>query len=63
MDIKYFILFRTFLLLFIIDNIYSFEEEEENKIYYVYFDLSHSNFKYENDSERIENILKFQKLN
>ena len=57
MDIKYFILFRTFLFLFIIDNIYSFEEEEENKIYYIYFDLSHSNFKYENNSERIENII------
>ena len=55
MDIKYFILFRTFLFLFIIDNIYSLEEE--NKIYYIYFDLSQSDFKYENNSERIENII------
>ena len=60
MDIKYSLILATLLLLLLINNTYSFEEdedEEENKKYYIYFDLSEPNFKYEENSEKIENII------
>ena len=58
MDKKLFIILVTFLLL-IINTHYSieFEEDEENIIYYIKFDLSEPDLKYENESEKIENII------
>ena len=57
MNKKSFILL-SFLLFLTINNIYSIEEdEEENKIYYINFDLSDPNFKFEDNSEKIENII------
>ena len=57
MDKKSFIFETMFLLLIIINNIYSIEEEEEKQIYYINFDLSDPDFKYENESQKIENII------
>ena len=55
MDKKSFIFLTILLLLLIINNIYSIEEGEI--IYYINFDLSDPDFKYENDSQKIENII------
>ena len=48
MDKKSFIFLTILLLLLIINNIYSIEEGEI--IYYINFDLSDPDFKYENES-------------
>ena len=53
---KSFILLSMILFL-IIDNTYSIEEDEENPIYYVNFDLSDPDFKYKTSSDKIENIV------
>ena len=49
-------IFLSMILFLIINNIYSIEDEE-NPIYYVNFDLSDPDFKYKNNSEKIENIV------
>ena len=45
------------LTLMLIDKVYSIEEDEENQIYYIHFDLSDKDFKYKNDDETIEDII------
>ena len=51
-------IFLSMILFLIINNIYSIEEnDEENQIYYVNFDLSDPDFKYKNSSEKIENMV------
>ena len=52
-----FLLLAFVLLLIIISSIYSIEEDEEEIKYYIFFDLSDPYFKYENNSEKIENIV------
>ena len=48
------------LLLMLISNIYSIEEDEK-ETYYINFDLSNVTFKYKNESEKIENIVTNEK--
>ena len=50
-------IFLSMFLFILINNIYSIEDDEENPIYYVNFDLSDPDFKYKNSSEKIENIV------
>ena len=58
MNSKNIILIKFILLLTIIKNIISLEEDgEEEEIYYIFFDLSDPYFKYENNYEKIENIV------
>jgi len=56
MDKQSFIFLLTIFFLTIINNIYSLYEEEET-IYYINFDLSDPDYKYENDSQKIENFI------
>jgi hypothetical protein len=41
----------------IIDKVYSIEDDEETQVFYINFDLSNEEFKYKNESEKIENIV------
>ena len=57
MDEKLFIILVLFILILNIHYSIEFEEDEENIIYYINFDLSEPDLKYENESEKIENII------
>lgn len=54
---NHFIFLSMIISLMIIDNVYSIEDDEENQVFYINFDLSGEDFKYKNESEKIENIV------
>ena len=60
MDKNFF--FLSFLLLIMLIIINSIEDEEENPTYYINFNLTNEDFKYKNDSEKIENIVTKSKI-
>ena len=53
----HFISLSMILSFLFVEKIYSIIDDEENQIYYIKFDLSDKDFKYKNDSEKIEDII------
>ena len=53
----HFISLSMILSFLLIEKINSILDDEENQIYYIKFDLSDKDFKYKNDSEKIEDII------
>ena len=56
--VKNHLIFLSMVLsLMIIDKVHSIEDDEETQVFYINFDLSNEEFKYKNESEKIENIV------